>query len=272
MLGSSETIGRHADLFRLVDKKHKFYAKKSHTGPIAFEFTETGMYKSNQMSIQKLPVLKDSNWTNLDIQHEADRIVLKKFAPCGVVINEDMEVLQFRGHTGEFLEPAAGDASLNLLKMVRDGLQMELRNAIHQCVEKKRCVRKEGLRLKGNGDISFVTIEVDPFSDIDKNNYFLLVSFYETDKADKKDNVKKKDSNVDETSRETDEIQRIEQELIATREYLHSVIEQQEVTNEELTSANEEIQASNEELQSTNEELETAKEELQSSNEELYSK
>jgi two-component system CheB/CheR fusion protein len=50
---------------------------------------------------------------------------------------------------------------------------------------------------------------------------------------------------------------------------LESTVEELETTNEELQSTNEELETTNEELQSTNEELETMNEELQSSNEEL---
>ena len=47
-----------------------------------------------------------------DAQKEADRVLLAKYAPAGVLINEAMEVLQFRGHTGPYLEPPPGRASL----------------------------------------------------------------------------------------------------------------------------------------------------------------
>jgi two-component system CheB/CheR fusion protein len=58
-------------------------------------------------------------------------------------------------------------------------------------------------------------------------------------------------------------------ELEQAYEELQSTIDELETTNEELQSANEELQTTNEELQSTNEELETMNEELQSTNEEL---
>jgi two-component system CheB/CheR fusion protein len=58
-------------------------------------------------------------------------------------------------------------------------------------------------------------------------------------------------------------------ELEQAYEELQSTIEELETTNEELQSTNEELETTNEELQSTNEELETMNEELQSSNEEL---
>ena len=269
LLGTSETIGRHADLFRLIDKKHKFYEKKSIIGPVHINFTEINSFNMKEIDNKNNMPPLDEYWTSLDIQREADRIVLKKYAPCGVVINHEMEVVQFRGRTGEFLEPAIGEASLNLLKMARNGLHLELRNAINEVIKKKTPVKKTGLRAQSDGDLRNVTIEVDPLLDKDNNADYLLVSFREDDETCKLDTENKIDKIKAPIIKEDDEVYIIQKELSATREYLHSVIEQQEVTNEELTSANEEIQASNEELQSTNEELETAKEELQSSNEEL---
>jgi two-component system CheB/CheR fusion protein len=72
------------------------------------------------------------------------------------------------------------------------------------------------------------------------------------------------------------ESHRLEQQLMVSREELEhayeelqSTVEELETTNEELQSTNEELETTNEELQSTNEELETMNEELQSSNEEL---
>jgi two-component system, chemotaxis family, CheB/CheR fusion protein len=58
-------------------------------------------------------------------------------------------------------------------------------------------------------------------------------------------------------------------ELDTAHEELQSTVEELETTNEELQSTNEELETTNEELQSTNEELETMNEELQSTNEEL---
>ena len=209
-----------------------------------------------------------SNWSSLDIQREADRIVLKKFSPAGVVVNEELDVLQFRGHTGEFLEPASGEASLNLLKMARNSLQLELRNTVQKAIKNNTTVRKENIHMRTKNHIKNVSIEVTPITRPDNQSRFFLILFQEgvgdVVSSDKKKGGKKA---IHET--ESEKVKHLQQEILATQEYMHTVIEQQEVANEELTSANEEIQASNEELQSTNEELETAKEELQSSNEEL---
>jgi two-component system CheB/CheR fusion protein len=74
---------------------------------------------------------------------------------------------------------------------------------------------------------------------------------------------------VTETHRLEDQLAGIKRELEQAYGELQSTVEELETTNEELQSTNEELETTNEELQSTNEELETMNEELQSTNEEL---
>jgi two-component system CheB/CheR fusion protein len=74
---------------------------------------------------------------------------------------------------------------------------------------------------------------------------------------------------VTESHRLQDQLGSSKRELEQAYEELQSTVEELETTNEELQSTNEELETTNEELQSTNEELETMNEELQSSNEEL---
>lgn len=269
LLGTSETIGRHVDLFKLADNKIKLYEKKSISNALRFSLTDFSASPSNKTMNLDVTADQSENWSSLDIQREADRIVLKKYAPCGVVINEHLEVLQFRGHTGLFFEPAAGEASLNILKLARNGLQIDLRNIVYKAIEKNSPVRKENIQFRSKDEIRKISIEVDPITGTQNKTRYFLVLFEDATNLPATVEPTKTDSDKQEVSDEASEILRLQQEINATQEYMHTVIEQQEVANEELTSANEEIQASNEELQSTNEELETAKEELQSSNEEL---
>jgi PAS domain S-box-containing protein len=203
-----------------------------------------------------------------DVQREADRILLGRFAPATVLVNENMEILQFRGHTGSYLEPASGSASLNLLKMAREGLFMELRTAIQKARRQGVSIRREGLRVKSNGGTRSVSIEVVPVKSGDAREHHFLVLFEEGDRHGLPEAVVTR-ARPPKTEKLEKTTVRLEQELTATKEYMQSVVEELEDANEELKAANEEIQSSNEELQSTNEELETAKEELQSTNEEL---
>ena len=77
-----------------------------------------------------------------------DRLLFSRYAPPGVIVNEELEILQFRGHTGPYLEPAPGTPQFNLLKMAREGL-LARRCAWHSHRAKKQSgpVRMEGCRL-----------------------------------------------------------------------------------------------------------------------------
>src|SRR5256712_5492496 len=203
---------------------------------------------------------------------EADRIVQAKYAPAGVLISDEMEVLQFRGHTSTYLEPAPGAPSLNLMKMAREGLLPELRAAMRQARKQNGPARREEVRIKTNSGTRTINLEVYPIRGPRQADQFFLVLFEEAPGLPADIPAQRRpapEAAKTRGSAEKREIADLGRELADTKEYLQSVVEDQEATNEELKSANEEIQSSNEELQSTNEELETAKEELQSSNEEL---
>jgi two-component system CheB/CheR fusion protein len=258
VLGSSETIGNFADLFSITDRKHKVYQRKTSLQRPVVEFAPSMPREQPQHLIGEEAAASTAN-----VFREADRVLLARFSPSGVLVTDNMEIVQFRGRTSAFLEPAPGAASFNLLKMAREGLLAELRTAIHAARKQEGLVRRDGLRIKTNSHVINGSVEVIPFIGSGGERYFLVLFEQVDGKPEKPSRAART------TPRQTQEIARLERELDATRDYLQSIIEEQEAMNEELRSANEEIQSSNEELQSTNEELETAKEELQSSNEEL---
>lgn len=266
LLGSAESIGEFANLFQLVDQKTKIYSKKSIASPIHFDFAAPA-FPLPEQALQSSRDMQPITWTNLDVQREADRLMMKRYAPPGVVINEQMEILQFRGRTGPYLEPASGEASLNLLKMAREELMLSIRELVARATAEDTMVRKEGIHLTRDGQYRLLNIEVVPLRNPAGAGRCFLVIFEEAEASGPRHAQEPADkARPEDADRENEQLR---QELTATREYLQSVIEQQEAGNEELRSANEEIQSSNEELQSINEELETAKEELQSVNEEL---
>jgi len=268
MLGASETIGAFSELFTLIDKKAKIYAKKGGQmrPTVSFGHELPAQPKRGE---QEMPTPIPIAPTITDVQKQADRIVLTSYSLPGVVINSNLEVLQFRGRTGMFLEHAHGEATLNLLKMAREGLMPDLRTAVAKTIKQNVRVRQEGLRVRQNGHFLECNVEIIPFTVPPGQEKFYLVLFEPTVPLPEETGKGRAKTMVVQKSTETAELAHLREELSATRESLQTIIEEQEATNEELRSANEEIMSSNEELQSTNEELETAKEELQSTNEEL---
>jgi len=263
ILGPAESVGMYDELFKLVDKKSKIYAKGARTSPRTADIIPQRGPELTHFGGRSTAVA-GTNFGG-DLLKVADRIMLSAYAPAAVVIDQDMRVQQFRGRTELFLEHTPGPATFNLLQLARPTLVPDLRATIHRAIKTGKAARKERAKVK-LGDRNYeINIQAVPFKIPGSDKSWLLVIFDETTKATKLEKLPRMLGKTA-TEREAGELRR---ELAASKESLQAIIEEQEATNEELKSANEEIESSNEELQSTNEELETAKEELQSTNEEL---
>jgi two-component system CheB/CheR fusion protein len=200
----------------------------------------------------------------MDARTLAEKVLLENYALACVIINANFDVLYIHGRTGKYLEPATGEASLNLLRMAREGLRLELAAAARKVLAQKTQVRYEGLRVKSNGDTSIVNLVAQPMTKPEAAGLVMIV--FEDVRAEPRAET---EIAPEPLTGQEQRIADLERELSAKQEYLQSMIEELETANEELKSTNEELQSANEELQSTNEELETSKEELQSVNDEL---
>ncbi|MBE9077549.1 PAS domain-containing protein [Romeria aff. gracilis LEGE 07310] len=269
-LGGSESVGEASDLFTAVDKKHRIYGRAATPSRLNFDFVS-----SDQLTVVAKPsgqTIGDPR-TGLSMQQKADEIVLNQYAPVGVVINQKLDILQFRGDTSPYLRPASGEPSFNLLKMIRPELLLEVRTAVNQAKRREAPVQKTKLRVDGTSSLENVHLEVVPFKVPNVQEPYLLVLFSQisTPSVEEPPNaIDSSDLDAEpEITRLTQELADVKQELQETQAHLQTTIEDQDSTNQSLTTANEEILSSNEELQSINEELQTAKEEIQAANEEL---
>jgi two-component system, chemotaxis family, CheB/CheR fusion protein len=263
LLGGAESVGSFSDLFEPVDQKTKLFAKRSVQSPPLSNLDV-------ELAGPKEPTLRELAQAGLmqpDVRRETDRVLMAKYCPPAIVVDNTMRIIQFRGNVAPFLDPESGEASLDLFRMIRSNLESPIRSAIVDARRENGSVRKEGVLFQGMGNISFLNLEVIPLNGpAFRERCFLLLLEPSLVAVQESRPTKSKSSR---SKMEVVRVAQLEQELATTREHLQSLVEEQESTNEELRSANEEIQSSNEELQSTNEELETAKEELQSTNEEL---
>lgn len=261
LLGKSESIGNSTELFHQVDKDLKIYSKKQ-VGPgnDVFDFSLRHSFIPG-FSDEKM---KAEAVSDIDIEKEADRLLLSRYVPASVVINKDLQILRFHGPTSNYLQPSSGRASLHLLKMVKDELVFELKGLINRAKKEGLHVAKDNIRLSHNGVEKEISIEVLPVKSPVKDFYFLVL--FKEAPIIIANNTKTASKNKD---NKDERLVKLEQQLSEAREYMKTMSEEFEATREELQSSNEEVLSSNEELQSINEELETSKEELQSTNEEL---
>ena len=261
-LGSSETIGRFESLFTVIDRKGKLFRRTAEPGAIPrLERFPGGMMKGTAETRAeaevRLPPMRAVSIPDL-----IQQLLVSRYAPAAVIVNERGEVVYIHGHTGTYLELAPGPPTHHLLEMAREGLKHDLALALHQAASKEDDVVHHNVRVKADGDVNLVNLTVKKIAEPEALQGLFLVTF-DRARADKAAARKgapaplKKDKSG------------LKRELELTKQRLQRTIEELQTSNEELKSTNEELQSTNEELQSTNEELETTKEELQSLNEEL---
>jgi two-component system, chemotaxis family, CheB/CheR fusion protein len=265
MLGTSESIGRASEFFSQIERTQRLFSRKSTPPPMPAQLFEPAAQVRARPDAPRPRVPQSGGGGTLaEMQREADRLTLARYGPPGVVVNEDFEVLQYRGRTGDYLEPPSGSVTNNLLKLAREGLLAELRAALRQSSQENIPIRREGVRVRTTAEWNTCNVEITPFYTPSNRERVFLVLF--TQESWNQGQAPPYQANVESSEAE---LIRLRQELASTREYLNAINQEQEATLESLQAANEEIQSSNEELQSTNEELETTTEELQSMNEEL---
>jgi two-component system CheB/CheR fusion protein len=259
VLGPSEGVSAFSNLFAPIAQSRHIFAKIGESRPGAY--LPVGLRRAAPAAAPAEPAPRRR--PALEAQRQADHLMVAQYAPPGVIVDDQLEVVQFRGRTGPFLEPPHGQPQANLLAMAREGLAVELGTLMEEARATGVAVRKEGVRVRQEGRVATLTLRVVPLPELQPGagGYYLVLFEDATPPAPGAVAME-----PDERDLET---ARLRQELAGTRQYLQSLTAEQRETNDELGATNEELTATNEELQSTNEELQSAKEELQATNEEL---
>jgi two-component system, chemotaxis family, CheB/CheR fusion protein len=271
LLGNAESAASYPQMFTPLNKKSKIYSKKigNHHQQRMFKTSRTPIH-ATALPVMKAQPISRASQNEAALQQLADRIVLKECAPPGVIVNDTLEILQFRGRTSPYLEPASGRANLNILNMVREELAIALRTAIASARKKVAPVKKKNVAFEYNNKKRVVHLSVIPMEETASGMGRCYLILFEDaaplvvthDKSSQRLPLKASD-----LARRT--LLEQKRELQAARALLKEHLGAQEALREDYQSANEEMLSANEELQSTNEELETSKEELQATNEEL---
>ncbi|MFB9076207.1 CheR family methyltransferase [Flavobacterium procerum] len=252
-LGKSESANIAPNLFDTVIKQDKIYAKKFTPA----RYVPQAFRPSNAIT-NKLKTYDSSN-PETDFRKVADDILFSRYTPASVIVNEHLEIVHFHGDTSPFLLPAPGRPNFNILKMAREGISFELRNAISEIKKNKENIILENLSVKDQNHQASVEILT-----LLNDEEHLMILFHKSPIPETDSNSKNDKKNADQLR-----IIELEKELSQLREDIKRVTEEQQIAFEELQTTNEELLSSTEELQAMNEELETSTEELQSNNQEL---
>jgi len=255
LLGSAETIGNLKELFSPILEKHRMY-RRVQTGPRL----ATATFPT---TIGRLPSVKAKSVRNPNtLKIEAEQLLLQRYSPAAVLVNEGGDILFINGRTGKYLEPAAGKANWNIFAMAREGLRFVLASAFQKAVMQKEPVFCRDVQIASDSSTLSIDVTVQHISNSGVLNGLIMVVIVEKSQSIGA-SARNKATSKRRGAAELDE------ELANVRALLNAVQMEKQQFQEEAQSANEELQSMNEELQSTNEELTTSKEELQSINEEL---
>ncbi len=261
LLGTSETLGVQSHLFTPLDSSRKIFKRSVvNLTPQLFDFPSS-FTRPKSGTIENT----ESDKPMMNIQTFADQLLLQKFSPAGVLVNETGDILYISGRTGKYLEPAVGKANLNIFAMLRPGFQNDFAIAFRKAVMKKEAVILHHVKIGTNGGSIILNVNIQWIHKPEPLYGKLMIIFTDVQQPADTTTPEKKGKETAVSVREAE----LEQELQHIREEMQNLVEEMQTSQEELKSTNEELQSTNEELQSTNEELTTSKEEMQSLNEEL---
>ncbi|MEY3894769.1 MAG: hypothetical protein RLZZ214_288, partial [Verrucomicrobiota bacterium] len=261
LLGNAETVGHFTDLFATVSAKSRIFRRlECSVRTDAVEFPSSfapAMFGGSAAHAESKPFL--------NLQSQAEQLVLRRYAPPTVLVDEHGNILHISGRTGKYLEPAMGKANLNIFAMAREGLRYELNAAFQKALREPGPVVVHGLKIGTEGAPQFADISVEKLDATEPLAGLLVIVFLEIPVPVET----KAPDRAGKTSSRHHQLSEIERELHQARMELQNTRHEMQTSQEELKSTNEEMQSTNEEMQSTNEELTTSKEEMQSLNEEL---
>jgi two-component system CheB/CheR fusion protein len=236
MLGRSEMMVAHRDLFGAIDLKRRIFTKRPLTSRVSAAGGE----------LAEAVVLADDRGA---------RDAALELGPNPQLIVSRGGQLTFANLPARALfQIALDDFGRPFADLPVAHRPVELGRPVEQALsERRRVAVGEAVLAPARGEARRLDIGVAPLLSPDNAALGVCVTF----------------EDVTRYAQLQGELEGNRRDLELAYEELQSTIDELETTNEELQSANEELQTTNEELQSTNEELETMNEELQSTNEEL---
>jgi two-component system CheB/CheR fusion protein len=261
-LGSSESVGEASPQFRMLNPRAGvFLARGSVSG------SHSVLPSLRELSVEasggSTPPPRPSRST--ESLYEA---VLQRYAPPGVAVDANFELLQVFGNVADFVSVPPGRVTISLLKMVPRALGSLLGAAGRKALSQGEEITIPDVRVPVSGGEQVFCVRIAAVEDLPGVALGLLI-FFESPR------VAPALAPLDASELEGAARQRLrelEDELLVARENLNSAVQDLEASNEELQATNQELTASNEELQSTNEELQSVNEELYTVNAEYQEK
>ncbi|MGO9902137.1 MAG: CheR family methyltransferase [Solirubrobacteraceae bacterium] len=237
LLGKSEMLITHGDLFTPVDSKWRLFRK---------------VIRPSLRERERTRVAAAVNGASADVAEDLREAAFDVTSFGSVVLDADGVVVMANNAARRMFGLGARDLGRPIRELDLFLSPIELRRHLEVLASERRSIEIRAARWHHNDQDRILDLRIVPLNS-DRTLIGTNILY------------------IDVTSRHNlrHQLHGATRELEQAQEDLRSTIEELETTNEELETTNEELETTNEELQSTNEELETMNEELQSSNAEI---
>lgn len=266
LLGPSEGVSHHAGAFSVENSSSKLFRKlatprDSITVPGIPWMARNPLIASLQQGPRNAVALDRHLLRDYDL-------ILERFAPPGMLLNSNRQVLHIFGDLTMYLRPLTGRLTGDILGSLRDELRPALSTALLRAEQQQQSSIVDRVPLMQDEACHYVDVEVVCLPDDrgEESHFHVTLRPSGWQPAHAEEAVS---YHHDPDSALQRRMSDLEQELHSTRHSLQLTIEELQASNEKLDLANEELISSNEELQSTNEELKSVNEDLYAVNAEL---
>ncbi|MEY2689760.1 MAG: hypothetical protein RL375_3959, partial [Pseudomonadota bacterium] len=255
LLGQSESVLHHEDLFRAVSTAARLYERNigNTLARGADGVLERGLPLPPPVSARRATPVEPE----LALLRRAGEL----YVPPSVLLDERLHVMQVHGDVTPFFGLRPGPQQLDVISLARPEIEADLR-LLCALLGDNRDTRHCDVSIGTGRSRTLWRIVLHPF-DAGQGRRRALLSFV------RRAHPRKRASAAHGTNATSQFGELASTELADARERLKSLVEQLESSNEEMQALNEEAQATNEELQASNEELEAANEEMLATNQEL---
>ena len=154
--GPAESVAYSPELFEPIDSGLRVFRRMPNTGGERSPSVRITRARWLEPEGDAGPLRVEAD----SLPREADRLLLARFAPACVLVNQALTILQFRGQTGPYLEPAGGPPSFDLRRVIRPELLVQIIPAIGE-TSKTGVASRRDVRL----DTREISIEVIPLAE-----------------------------------------------------------------------------------------------------------
>ena len=257
-LGTSESVGEHAELFTPLDRSSKLFAR---LGSATRAVTRPGARGALNAG-QPLSLPEKRNAPPSPLKAMTEQALLQLVGTTGALVDASGDILYLHGRAASWLALNEGEVGVsNVITLARGGLGQSLALALHRASASREPATVKAVSNGPDLEPTVVNLKVFPLADPAR---FLVI--WEPLPGQGPPETVEAGAEGDGSSAVIEELRRA---LRSRDEFLQATREQLKTSNEELQSSNDAMQLMNEELRSANEEMETSREELQSLNEEL---